>query len=304
MENRFVKSFFSQPYLILTMTSVSWASNAIAGRLTVGEISPLMVVFLRWLLAALVLFALYHREIFESWTIIRPRLLQLALMGASGLAIFHSLFYIAANHTTAINLGIISGAVPVMVLLGMFLVYSARITVLQIVGTVLTIVGVIFLAIGGNLFNLLDLNISIGDGLMIIGCIFFAAYTIALKNQPPLSGIVMMTMLAIFACIASIPGAIFEVISGHAKMPTGYNWLLLGYIAFVPTLMAELFYLRGVELIGPARAGIFINLVPIFAAILAVLVLSESFQLFHAISLVLVLVGIYIAERKVIQPHQ
>ena len=111
-------------------------------------------------------------------------------------------------------------------------------------------------------------------------------------------------MLAIFACIASIPGAIFEVISGHAKMPTGYNWLLLGYIAFVPTLMAELFYLRGVELIGPARAGIFINLVPIFAAILAVLVLSESFQLFHAISLVLVLVGIYIAERKVIQPHQ
>ncbi len=296
-----MKSIFYHPYLILTVTSLSWASNAIAGRMTVGEISPLMVVFLRWSLAALVLFALFHRHIFDSWDIIRPRLLQLALMGTSGLACFHSFFYIAANNTTAINLGIIQGAVPVMVLIGMFLVYSYRIRLVQIIGTTLTIVGISYLAIGGNLQNLIELKIGIGDGLMVIGCTFFAAYSIALRNRPPVSGIVMMTMLAIFACIASIPGAIFEVVSGSAKMPTGYNWLLIIYIAFVPTLLAELLYLRGVELIGPARAGIFTNLVPIFATILAVIVLRESLQLFHLIALVLVLGGIFIAERKMMQ---
>ena len=296
-----MKSILYHPYLILTVTSLSWASNAIAGRMTVGEISPLMVVFLRWSLAALVLFALFHRQIFNSWDIIRPRLMQLALMGTSGLACFHSFFYIAANNTSAINLGIIQGAVPVMVLIGMFLVYSYRIRLVQIIGTTLTIVGISYLAIGGNLQNLIELKIGIGDGLMVIGCTFFAAYSIALRNRPPVSGIVMMTMLAIFACFASIPGAIFEVVSGSAKMPTGYNWLLIIYIAFVPTLLAELLYLRGVELIGPARAGIFTNLVPIFATILAVIVLRESLQLFHLIALVLVLGGIFIAERKMMQ---
>ena len=298
-----MKSLFHHPYLILTITSIAWASNAIAGRMTAGEISPLMVVSLRWLLAAIVLFALYHRQIFDSWSVIRPRLLQLALMGASGLTCFHSFFYIAANNTSAINLGIIQGAVPVMVLIGMFLVYSYRIRLVQIIGTTLTIVGISYLAIGGNLQNLIELKIGIGDGLMVIGCTFFAGYSIALRNRPPVSGIVMMTMLAIFAGIASIPGAIFEVMSGTAKMPTGYNWLLIIYIAFVPTLLAELLYLRGVELIGPARAGIFTNMVPIFATILAVIVLRESFQLFHFISLALVIGGIYVAELKMRQPR-
>ena len=298
-----MKSLIQHPYFILTITSLSWGSHAIAGRMSAGEISPLMLVTLRWMLAALVLFALYHRQVFDSWPIIRPRLLQLALMGASGLAFFHSFFYFAANNTSAINLGIIQGAVPVMVLIGMFLVYSVRILFVQIIGTAFTISGIIYLSTEGNPLNLLELKVAVGDGLMVVGCAFFAGYSIALRNRPPVSGIVLMTMLAIFAGLASIPGAIFEIISGSAKMPTGYNWLLVIYIAFVPTLLAEMLYIRGVELIGPARAGIFTNMVPIFATILAVLVLRESFQLFHLISLALVLGGIYIAERKMIQQN-
>ena len=294
----FVKSLYNQPYLLLTVTSFCWGANAVAGRMSMGEISPMVVVFLRWVFVSTILVAIYHQQIRDSWSIIRPRLLQLALMGGIGFTCFNSFLYLAANNTTAINIGIIQGAVPVMVLIGMFLVFSARITLVQIIGTIITILGVIFLAARGNIQNLAELKISYGDGLMVIACVFYSAFTVSLKKRPPLSGMVLMTMLAIFACIASIPGMFFEMFSETIQWPTNKGWLIMVFITFFPSLLAQVCFLRGVELIGPARAGIFVNLVPIFAAILAVIVLGESFQIFHAISLVLVLGGIYVAERK------
>ena len=294
----FVKSLYNQPYLLLTVTSFCWGANAVAGRLSVDEISPIVIVFLRWLFVSLICLTFYHRQIIESWSIIRSSLLQLVFMGVIGFTCFNSFLYLAANNTTALNIGIIQGAVPIMVLLGMFIVYSARITLVQIIGTIITILGVIFLAARGNLQNLAELKIALGDGLMVIACFFYSAYTISLKSRPPLSGMVLMTMIAIFAFLGSIPVVLFEMASGYAQWPTNKGWLIIAFITFFPSLLAQVFFIRGVELIGPARAGIFVNLVPIFAAILAVLVLSESFQFFHAVSLALVLGGIYVAERK------
>ena len=293
-----VKSLYNRPFLLLTVTSFCWGANAVAGRLSVDEISPLVIVFLRWLFVSLICITIYHRQIIESWPIIRSRLLQLALMGALGFTCFNSFLYLAANNTTAINIGIIQGTIPILVLLGMFIVYAAKVRLVQIIGTIITILGVIFLAARGNLQNLAEFKIALGDGFMIIACFFYAGYTIALKKRPPLPGMVLMTMLAIFAFLASIPVVLIEMATGNALWPTNKGWLIIAFVTFFPSLLAQVFFIRGVELIGPARAGIFVNLVPIFAAGLAVLVLGELFQFFHAVSLILVLGGIYVAERK------
>ena len=294
----FVKSLYNRPFLLLTVTSFCWGANAVAGRLSVDEISPLVIVFLRWLFVSLICITIYHRQIIESWPIIRSRLLQLALMGALGFTCFNSFLYLAANNTTAINIGIMQGSIPILVLLGMFIVYAAKVRLVQIIGTIITILGVIFLAARGNLQNLAEFKIALGDGFMIIACFFYAGYTIALKKRPPLPGMVLMTMLAIFAFLASIPVVLIEMATGNALWPTNKGWLIIAFVTFFPSLLAQVFFIRGVELIGPARAGIFVNLVPIFAAGLAVLVLGELFQFFHAVSLILVLGGIYVAERK------
>lgn len=288
---------FKQPYVLLTLTSLFWGGNAIAGRLTVGEISPFVIVFLRWFAVSTILSVIYHNEVIASWQVIKSNLFRLVAMGVIGFTCFNGVFYLAANYTTAINLGILQGSVPVMVLIGTFIVFSAKISYVQILGTLITIAGVAVVATKGNLQELAALQIAYGDGLMLIACIFYSSYAVMLGKRPQLSSMALMTVLAISACLGSLVPLSFEILAGFAQWPSGKSWLIMAYITLFPSLLAQVFFIRGVELIGPARAGIFVNLVPIFASILAVVILGEEFQFFHAVSLMLVMCGIYLAER-------
>jgi drug/metabolite transporter (DMT)-like permease len=110
-------------------------------------------------------------------------------------------------------------------------------------------------------------------------------------------GLVFFAALAAVAFVISVPLLVAEVMSGQGYWPTGKGWLILAYVALGPSFLAQLFFMRGVELIGPGRAGVFVNLVPVFAALLAVLILSEPFAWYHAMALALVLGGIALAEK-------
>jgi drug/metabolite transporter (DMT)-like permease len=284
-------------YVLLTLTAMCWAGNAILGRLAVGEISPMALVSLRWLgaLALLVVFA--HAQMRRDWPVMRQHLPFVAVMGAVGFTIFNAMFYVAAHWTTAVNLGIIQGAVPVFVLIGAFAAYRTPVGGLQAAGVLVTMVGVAIVASGGELARLTGLALNSGDVLMIAACALYSGYTVGLSRRPPVSPLSLFTGLACAAFVTSLPLALGEAALGRFQWPTPAGWLILALVTLFPSFLAQIFFIQGVALIGPGRAGVFVNLVPVFASILAMLILHEPFEPFHAVALGLVLGGIWLSER-------
>ena len=291
------QSLFSRPYLLLTLTMLFWGGNAVAGQLVVGEVSPLMLTFLRWLMVCSFLWVTAGRRVIAEWPGVRPRMLWITGMAVCGFTGFNSLFYVASHDTTAVNIGILQGSIPVLVFLGAFALHRTRVGLLQMVGAVITILGVMVVATAGDVSRLTSLAFNPGDVTMMIACLFYSAYASALPNRPKVSGLVFFTVMSLVACVTTLPLALYEVFAGTVIWPTPKGWAIGLYIALFPSFIAQIFFMRGVELIGPGRAGIFVNLVPVFAAGLAVVILSEVFHLYHAVALVLVLGGIWLSER-------
>ncbi|MGF9757123.1 DMT family transporter [Microvirga sp. 0TCS3.31] len=292
------KGTWGQAYVLLTLTTLMWGGNAIAGRLAVGEVSPMMLTCLRWVIVVVVLLPLVGRQVIAAWPQIRERSAFTILMGAFGFTGFNALFYAAAHYTTAVNLTIFQGSIPVLVLLGTVLFFKARVIPLQIIGMIVTILGVILVSVKADFEILRTLALNIGDVWTLIACVFYAGYTLGLRHRPALPGLVFFAALAAVAFVSSLPLLGLEIARGTAQLPTPKGWLILLYVGLLPSLLSQVFFMRGVELIGPARAGLFVNLVPIFGALLAVVLLGEPFALYHAGGLVLVLGGIWLSERR------
>lgn len=283
--------------LLLTLCGLFWSGNAIASRLAVGEITPLTLVQLRWLFVIAVLWPLYGAGVRAHWPMIRPRLTWIVVMAVLGLTGFNVLFYVAAHTTTAINLGIIQGAMPAFVMLGAYLAHGTRVSAIQVAGVGITMVGVTVVATQGAPLALLSTVLNQGDLLMLIACALYAVYTVALQTRPVIPGPVFFTLLAVVAALSSVPLIVYEAATTGLVMPSVKGVLLTVWIAIFPSTLAQLFIMRGVELIGPGRAGVYINLVPVFTAIMAVVLIHEPFALYHAIALGLVLAGIFLAQR-------
>lgn len=287
-----------EPYALLVLTTLSWSGNVIAGQLARGEVSPLTVTFLRWTIVAGCLLVFYGRDLVRAWPLIKPRLGLIVLMAALGFTGFNALFYVASHHTSAVNIGIIQGTMPALVLLGTIIAYRTRVRLLQVLGVSATMAGVMVIATAGEFDRLAALSINLGDAIMLSACILYSGYAVGLKRKPAVPTMVFFTVLAVIAAITTLPLLAYEYASGDLLWPSFDGWLIVLFIALFPSFLAQVMFIRGVELIGPERAGVFVNLVPIFAALLAVLILSEPFELYHAVALVLVLGGIAVAESR------
>ncbi len=296
------RAYSSSPFLLFLAT-LGWGSNTIASRLAVGEVSPMLLIFFRWGIVVVILLSLYWRQMIDEWPVIRPRLKWLLIMGGCGLSLFNAFFYIAAHSTTAVNLGIIQSTMPGMILLGSFMYFGDRINRLQFSGLLLTLLGVIVIVTQGSLEKLMQLTFNHGDLLMIFACSFYAMYTVGLKSRPKISGMVMLAYFSVAAFLMTIPLMIFESLIYGTLMPGVKGFAIIFYIAIVPSFLSQIFFMRGVDLIGPGSAGLYANLVPIFSAIMAVLLLSEEFAFFHLAAMLLVFGGIglfeYQSRRKV-----
>lgn len=289
---------YARPILLLVLVTLFWAGNTIAGRLAIGEVSPLAVVFLRWVMVSGLMVVLYGRQVRAEWPMLKQHLPVMVVMGTLGFTAFNALFYVAAHSTTALNLGILQGSMPMFVLLGALVLLRAPVRMVQVLGVLVTMAGVALIASQGDLSRLATLEINPGDGLMILACLFYSVYAVLLRNRPAVSGMVFFTVLSVIAALVSLPVFAIELVQGTQQWPTAKGWLVVGYIALFPSFLSQIFFMRGVELIGPERAGVFINLVPIFSSFLAVALLGEPFHLYHAAALALVLFGIALSERK------
>lgn len=284
-------------YLLMVLTTLIWGGNAVASRFAVGNISPMALTSFRWIGVCLIMPFLLRRQIAAHLPQIRAHWLYIALLGITGFTAFNTLMYVAAYSTTAINIGILQGAIPIFVLLGAFVAYRIPIGAMQALGVAVTLLGVAVTASRGDVHVLANLRFVPGDLLMILACVFYAGYTVAVRSRPPMPQLVFFTVAAAFACLVSLPLLAVEIAMGRFHVPTPAGWAILAFTVIGPSILSQLSFMRAIELIGPGRAGVFVNLVPVFAPILAVLLLGEPFGLYHAVALALVLGGIFIAER-------
>lgn len=289
---------WANAYLLLTLTTLMWAGNAVASRLAVGQVSPMALTSLRWVFVCAVLPILMRRELKHYAPVLLQHRWRIVALGALGFTAFNTLMYLAAYSTTAINIGILQGAIPVFVLVGAFLAYRTPIGWMQALGVAVTILGILVTASRGDYHILSTLSFAAGDLWMIVACIFYAGYTVGIRTRPPMPGLVFFTAMAMVACVVSLPLLAAEVATGRVIWPTPLGWGILAFVVIGPSLLSQLFFMRSVELIGPGRAGVFVNLVPVFAPLLAVLILGESLALYHGLALGLVLGGIWIAEHR------
>lgn len=285
------------PYVLLGLTALIWGANAVAGKLAVGHVSPMVLTLARWLFATLLLLPFSWRHLVADWPQIRPRLGYFALLGLLGFTGFNALFYVGLGYTTAIHAMIVQSSMPLVVFLGMFLLFRARTTALQVGGFALTLLGVLLTAAHGDPSQLLALDVNAGDAVILAAVLLFGGYTILLSRKPPLHWLSSITLISIAALVSSVPVALGEWALGYGQMPDRQGWAVIAFTVVFPSIVSQSFYIRGVELIGANRANLFINLVPIFGTILAVLVLGEALEPYHVAALALVLGGIAIAER-------
>ncbi len=288
-----------RPHFLLVITVMIWAGNAIAGKFAVGHISPMVLTFSRWSLAFIIVCLFAHRQIARDWPIIRKNLPYLLIMGTIGYSGFNLLLYSALHFTTAINVAIEQSAMPLMIFIGSLLLYRQTFGWLQVIGFTLTLIGVAIVITGGDLSLLQAQIFNRGDIMMFFAAICYSAYSIGLKQKPDMHWLSLLAAFFAGALIASIAALIWEINAGEALFPsTTTGFAVVAFTAIFPSIVAQACYIEGVGKLGANAAGIYINLLPIFAAILAVLLLNETLAMFHVVALILVIAGITLVQRK------
>ncbi|MBS7705295.1 DMT family transporter [Chelatococcus asaccharovorans] len=294
---RATRWLFDQAYVLLPLTMLMWAGNVTASKFAVGQISPMSIVCLRWGIVCVVLLTFSRRDIVRDLPVLKSRWPVIVGMGTLAFTGFNALFYVAAYETTAVNMTIIQSAIPVFVVVGAILFFRQRINIGQTAGLVLTILGVMVTASHGDLETLLNLTINRGDLYMLVACAFYAAYALHLRSRPKVSDTAYFAAMALAAFVSSLPLLAIEIAQGKAYWPSPTGWLTLLYIGIFPSLLGQIFFIRSVQLIGPSRAGLFNNLMPVFGIALSIVLLGEAFGLYQMAAMVLVIGGILIAER-------
>ena len=183
-------NIFTNAHFLLTLTSLFWAFNTIAGRAAVDEVSPLLVVSVRWFFVSIILTFLCRKELIASWKVLKNRLKWLVIMGLFGFTSFNSFYYIAAHDTIAINLGLVQGTMPAFIIIISRFWLKEQINLPQLFGVLITFFAVLLVVSSGNLYALMKLQLNKGDIVMIFACTLYAVYAVGLRKKPKIGALV------------------------------------------------------------------------------------------------------------------
>ena len=288
----------NQPYLLLSITALCWAGNAIVGRLAAGHIPPVTLSFLRWSFAFLIILPFAWKHLVRDWGAIRSRLGIMILLSITGIGAFNTLQYWALEHTQALNTLLLQSAGPLVVAVWSLLLLGVRLTLAQAAGVLLSMAGVLIILMHGDLTKLSNIEFNIGDLIFIVALAIFGIYSVLSLKRPNIHGLsfVAFTFGAGAACL--IPLFIWELFARPLMQIDTANLLTLAYVALFPSTIAYLCYNRGVQLIGANRAAPFFHVVPVFGTVMSIVFLGENPQAFHLIGFALVLTGVFVASRK------
>lgn len=279
------------PALLLVIPPLCWAGNVVLARSVIHTIPPIGLAFWRWTLA----FSLLLPFAWPHVKVDRPLLLRhwKMMVGLSifGIAAFNTLLYLAVHTTTAINSALIQTTMPAFILVMTMIGFRENVGFRQVSGVVLCILGAAVVVLRGDLQVLLHLSFVQGDILMLVAVMCYGIYTVLLKKRPPIHPMTFLSMTFGIGAMMLAPLYWWENQTMQVMVWSSQVAAAVGYVAVFPSIVAYFCWNRGTELIGPNRAGLFINLVPVFAAIMSLIWLNEPPQFFHLAGMGLVVGG-------------
>ncbi len=285
----------------LTLATILWAGNAIAGRVLVGSISPISLSAVRWGLAALMLLP-FGWKIFKPGSALWQNKSRFLVLGLLGVGSYNVLLYLALQTSTAINVTLIGASMPIWMLFIGAVFYKVRPTLLQMVGAVVSLVGVTVVLTRGEPTSLLSMEVVMGDLLIMLATILWAFYSWMIsrpgestERQWPWAEFLMAQVFIGFMWTMLFEGA--EIATGHAFIDLNYwTGALIIFVAIGPSLIAYRCWGLGVNGAGPTVAAFFANLIPLFTALLSAAILGDPPQLFHGLAFALIVIGILVSS--------
>ena len=285
---------------MLVLATLFWAGNFIVGKAAfVEDIPPMSLVFFRWSLVWLILLPFTYKEIIKHKEVILKNLPLLFFLALTSVGLFNSFTYLALVHTQVINASLFNTAIPAMIILLCFIFKIEKTNRFQIMGLILSVLGILSIITKLDFNILLSLNFNKGDIIMIGGVITWGLYSSFLKKKKftfPL--LTLVHILCTFGVLFILPQFLFEISQGKIiKFDINLSYILI-YLALFPSIGSYYCWAGAVSIIGANRAGIFLSLIPLFSTILAMFFFNENFYFFHFIGSVLIVLGLILSNKK------
>lgn len=283
--------------LALSLAALFWAGNFVAGRALRGDADPVTLNVLRWLLCLALFLPLVAGNLARHWPVVRREWRLVVGLGATGVAAFHTLVYLALVETTAVNALLILTLAPVLIMAGAAAIGQERPSALQWIGCLVSLLGALVLVTRGRLTTLATLDLNRGDLWMLGAVLAWALYSLLLRRRPrDLPQDVTLAASIIAALGLLLPLLLLQESVRFNATPATLASLV--YIAVFASLIAFLLWSHGVNEIGAAQAGQFVNLMPVFGAGLAVLLLGEGIAASQVVGAGFVFAGILLVQRR------
>ena len=287
-------------YILLFLTTLFWSGNFIVGKAaSIYEIPPFSLNFYRWLFAWLILLPFTYKEILKKKDYILNNLGLFIILGVTSITIFNSIVYYSLNFTQVISGVLMISTIPVMIIFISSLLKIEKTNFFQIIGVALSLIGVVFIVTKADIEILKTLNFNKGDLTMVIAMFSWATYSALLKKKKyELSQISLLEVVITFGLVFLIPIYFIEMNMGYLIKLGKPFYLTLTYVVLFPGLCSFFFWIKGISIIGANRSGIFLHLMPIFGAIMSMLIFDEKFMFYHFLGAIFILMGIILSNKK------
>jgi drug/metabolite transporter (DMT)-like permease len=289
---------FHEAYLLLSLTSLFWSGNVVIGRFVAGDIPPVTISVIRWGGAFFILLPFAALHLIRDWPVIRKHAGLLTLLTLTGFSAYNTMAYYGLHFTTAIDGLLLQSVSPLFVALWSFILFRDRLSLRQATGIGVSLAGVVVIVCQGSLQILLATAFNQGDLWFVVALLIYAFYVAILRLRPSIHPLSFLAVGMGAGAVFLLPAMALEIAAGQTMVLNSTNVLILLYLCIFPSILGYLCLNRGIELIGANRAAPFIHLVPIFGSVLAIALLGERMQFFHAVGYALVLAGITLATRR------
>ena len=288
-------------YILLVLTTLFWSGNFIVGKAaSTYSIPPFSLNFYRWLFAGLILLPFTLNEIIKKKDYIFNNLGFFIILGITSITIFNSTVYYSLYYMQVISGVLMISTIPVWIMFISFILGIEKTNKFQIVGVILSLLGVLFIITKSDLEVIKNLAFNRGDLIMALGMFAWALYSALLKKKTyEISQITLLEVVIISGLIFLIPIYILEMIFGN-QIVFGKPFILtLSYVVIFPGLASFFFWIKGISIIGANRAGVFLHLMPVFGSIMAIFLFNEKFMFYHLLGAIFIIAGITLSNKKI-----
>jgi len=282
-------------YLLLIFAVLFWSGNFIVGRGIHNDIPPITLAFWRWAVALLIILPFSLRHVVHQRDLILRNWKILTLLAILSVTNFSMFIYMALKSSTVTNTVLINSMIPIFIVLVSWMGFKERITLTQTIGIVISLTGLIFIIVHGDLSSLISVRFGKGDMWTISAGLSWALYSVLLRKCPmELNPISFLTTAIIIGIFFIFPFYIWEISTGRTMNITIASIGSIIYVALFSSILAYIFWNRAIQIIGANRTGIFIHLMPVFSIILAIIFLNEKLRGYHIIGTILIFSGIFL----------